>query len=319
MVSLDPDLVPVVKLVGGFFGILAPALAIATLLIRGRNPLLVKEIWLRYLSWGALAGLMLVAILLGRAWWIAFVGVLSLVCVHEYARAVGLWLDKAFLVVIDVFIVLITLTAWWPYPDASPEPGWYGLFVVMPVYATLFLFLIPILRGQFEHMLQKIALSMLGIGYLAWFLGHLAYMINLQPAGARNGVGLIVFLVFVTALNDVGAYVTGKLFGRHKMRPTLSPGKTWEGWAGSLVFVLVTAFALHWLVPFFSNAQLVALAVLLNLASTAGDLALSVIKRDLGIKDWAQTLPGHGGLLDRLNSLVFATPVLFHVTRYWFT
>lgn len=316
---MEPTVPNVVRTVALFFGALAVLLGAATVALRARKPDLVKEIWLRYASWGALATVMVLGLAAGRGWWIALVGVLTLVCVHEFGRAVGLWLDKAFLAVIYAFVVVVHVLAWWPYADASPEPGWYGLFIILPIYATLFLFAIPILRGEHRHMLQKIALSMLAIGYIGWFLAHLAYMVNLRPARYADGIGLVVFLVFVTALNDVGAYVTGKMFGRHKMRPTLSPGKTWEGWAGSLVFVIVTAFALRWLVPYYGTWELLALAVLLNLAATAGDLALSVIKRDLGIKDWAQSLPGHGGFLDRLNSLIFATPVLFHATRYLFT
>lgn len=313
---MDPALPPILRVVAGFFGVLALVLGIVSLILRARKPELVREIWLRYVSWGALAAVMLVALVLGREWWIATVAILALVCLHEYARAVGLWLDKWFLVVIYTFVILMHVMVWWPWPDDYPEPGWYGMFAIMPVYSTLALFAIPILRGEYKHMLQRLALGMLGIGYIGWFLAHFAYMVNLRPAGLPNGIGMIVFLLFVTALNDVGAYVSGKLFGRHKMRPTLSPGKTWEGWLGSLVFVLVTAYLLRWLVPYYSTPLLLGMAVLLNLASTAGDLALSVIKRDLGIKDWAQTLPGHGGFLDRLNSLIFATPVFFHATRY---
>ena len=315
---MDPLLVRLFPVLAGLFAGLALVRAVVPVRVRARKPELVREVWLRYASWGVLAGLLIGSLALGRAAWVALVGLLALVCVREFAHAVGLWLDRPMLATVYATVALIHVMAWWPWADPSPEPGWYGLFLVMPAYGTLVLFLIPIARDEFRHMLQKIALAMLAIGYIGWFLGHYAFMANLAPGGQRNGYGLVLFLLFVTALNDVGAYATGKLLGRHKLRPALSPGKTWEGWLGSLVFVQATAFALRWLVPYYSTLHLVVVAVLLNLASTAGDLALSVIKRDLGIKDWGKTLPGHGGMLDRLNSLIFATPVLFHYTRFFF-
>jgi len=314
---MDPLLARVVPVLAGLFGVLALVLGVVSLALRRRKEL-VKELWQRWASWGVLATLIVGALVLGRAWWTALVCLLSLLCVREFVRATGLWLDRAFVGVVYIFVVLIHVTAWWPYDDASPEPGWYGLFMVLPAYGTLCLLLVPIVRGEYRHMLQRIALGMLAIDYVGWFLGHFAYLVNLSPGPATNGYGLVLFLVLVTALNDVGAYVTGKLLGRHKLRPELSPGKTWEGWCGSLVFVLVTSFALRWLVPCYTTGHLVVVALLLNVASTAGDLGLSVIKRDLGIKDWSHALPGHGGFLDRLNSLIFATPVLFHYTRYFF-
>ncbi len=299
--------------------LLAAILAIAGLLIaaasfflRKNQSSLLREIWLRYVSWLAISVLLIGALALGRIAWIAFVGLLALLVFREYARAVGLWLDHGIQAVVYLFIILIHLVAWWPYPDASPHPGWYGLFVIMPIYGIVALLAIPILRDSYQHMLQKLSLAILGLVYFAFFLAHFAFLHNLP-----GGVGFVLFLAFLVAINDVGAFVAGKLFGRNKMRPRLSPGKTWEGLIGSFVLVQLAAWGLAWLVPEYSVTHRVIVAALIALAAAFGDLATSVIKRDLGIKDWSDSIPGHGGLLDRTNSLIFTAPLFFHYTRYF--
>ena len=290
-------------------------IGVLTLALRARKPDLVREVQVRYLSWLAIAALALGGLAAGRAAWIALVGLLSLAAFREYARAVGLWMDRGFQGVVYVFIVLIFLTAWWPYatePGAEPGMGWYGLFVVMPVWAILFVLLVPIVRGRYEHMLQRLALSIVGVLYFGWMLAHLAFLVNLP-----EGVGLVLFLTFLVAVNDVSAFVLGKSFGRRKLRPLLSPGKTWEGAVGALLVAVACGWMLRWLVPAHPPVHVLVVSALVGAAATAGDLALATLKRDLGIKDWGHLVPGHGGILDRVNSLLFATPVFFHYTRYF--
>lgn len=311
---LDPALRGFLPVVAGLLALALAGIGAASAALRKSRPALARELWLRYLAWVVIAAIVLGALGLGRAAWVALVGVLSLAAFREFAQAVGLWIDRAFQAVAYLSIVLIALCAWWPYADSSPEPGWYGLFMAMPVYAILAVLAVPIVRDRFERMLQKMCLTILGIMYFGWLLGHLGYLVNLP-----GGVGLVLFLVFLVALNDVAAFVTGRLVGRRKLRPALSPGKTWEGAAGAVVAVAAGAWLLRWLVPAYSGPHLAAAAVLISAGSTLGDLALSVIKRDLGIKDWSDAIPGHGGVLDRVNSLVFTVPLFFHYTRYFFT
>lgn len=312
--SVDPLLKAFVPVI---VAVLAAALLLVSLLwltLRRRAPGLVREVWLRYVAWLGITAVVLGALAAGRTAWIVLVGVMSLAAFREYARAVGLWMDRAFQAVVYVFILLIHVCAWWPYPDASPEPGWYGLFMAMPVYATLAILTVPIARDQFEHMLQKTCLAILGLVYFGWLLAHLAYLVNLP-----SGVGLVLFLAFLVGINDVAAFVAGKLAGRHKLRPRLSPGKTWEGAAGAFVVALMVAWLLRWLIPAYSLPHVLVVAALVSVGGMLGDLALSTIKRDLGIKDWGELIPGHGGLLDRVNSLIFSAPIFFHYTRYFFT
>jgi phosphatidate cytidylyltransferase len=127
---------------------------------------------------------------------------------------------------------------------------------------------------------------------------------------------MVLFVGMLVATNDVTAFLAGRFLGRHKLRPTLSPGKTVEGAMGGLVCVLAVAWLLRWLVPMFGPVHLAVVAALISVSGVVGDLAMSTIKRDLGIKDWSDALPGHGGILDRVNSLMLAAPVFLHYMRY---
>ncbi|HSE95660.1 MAG TPA: phosphatidate cytidylyltransferase, partial [Methylomirabilota bacterium] len=246
-----------------------------------------------------------------RGPWVIFVGLLSLSAFREYARAVGLWTDRSFGAVVGLFIVLIHASAWWPSGDGLARPGWYGLFMVLPVFGSLAVLAVPIARDEFAHMLDKTGLALLAVVYFGWLFGHVAYLVNLP-----GGVGLVLFLSFLVAVNDVAAFVVGKLAGRHPLRPRLSPGKTWEGALGGLLATLGVAWLARWLVPAYPPAILAGTAAAISLSGILGDLALSALKRDLGIKDWSAAIPGHGGILDRANSLVFAAPLFFHFSRY---
>jgi phosphatidate cytidylyltransferase len=127
---------------------------------------------------------------------------------------------------------------------------------------------------------------------------------------------LIVFLIIVVQASDVLQYVWGKLAGRRKIAPSLSPSKTIEGFAGGVASATALGAALWWITPFaWWQAGLMALVV--NLMGFCGGLVMSAIKRDRGVKDWGQMIEGHGGMLDRLDSVIFAAPIFFHLTRFW--
>jgi phosphatidate cytidylyltransferase len=179
-----------------------------------------------------------------------------------------------------------------------------------PVYATLALFAVPVLRDAPAGVRERTAAAVVAVVYLGWLPAHLAHLTTLP-----GGVGLALFLVFLVALNDVAAFVCGRCLGRHRLRPALSPAKTWEGAAGGLAAVVAAAWLLRWLVPAFGPAQVLGAAVLIAVGGTVGDLALAAIKRDLRIKDWSTAIPGHGGVLDRTNSLLFAAPLFTHFAR----
>jgi phosphatidate cytidylyltransferase len=319
--NLDPLLLRFLPILVLVFGTALLLILVTDLALRRKRPELVQEIWRRYSVWVAIAALLTISLALGRTAWIVGVTLLSFAVFREYAKGVGLWLDAGFQGVVYLFILLLNLTAWWNVhtrPDLPVHNGWYGLFLVMPIYGTLFLFALPVFRGVYEHMLQKLALAVVALIYFGWCLGHYSFMINATPADQPNGVGMILYLSTLVALNDVSAFVWGKLLGRHKLSPKLSPGKTWEGAIGAYLTVLAVGWTLRGLIPFFPTPEWFVATTLIAVGGVFGDLTLSTIKRDLGIKDWGNTLPGHGGLLDRANSLIFTAPIFFHFTNYFF-
>jgi phosphatidate cytidylyltransferase len=129
---------------------------------------------------------------------------------------------------------------------------------------------------------------------------------------------LIAFLVLVVQGSDVMQYVWGKLAGRHLIAPQLSPSKTWEGFVGGVGSATLLGAALWWITP-FTPWQAGILALIVCLMGFLGGLVMSAIKRDRGVKDWGWTIQGHGGVLDRLDSVIFAAPIFFHIIRYWWT
>ena len=148
-------------------------------------------------------------------------------------------------------------------------------------------------------------------------ISHVPALLTLDIPGYENrNLLLIAFLVIVVQSSDVLQYVWGKLFGKHKLAPEVSPSKTIEGLVGGVLSATALGAALWWITPFNPwQAGLMALAV--NVMGFFGGLVMSAIKRDRGVKDWGHMIEGHGGMLDRLDSVVFAAPIFFHLTRYW--
>jgi len=197
---------------------------------------------------------------------------------------------------------------------------WYGLYsIFIPVYAFLLLPILAVLAGDTTRFLERTAKVQWGLMICVFCLSHVPALLNLKIPGyeGRNAL-LIVFLVLVVQSSDVFQYVWGKLFGKRKVAPAISPSKTVEGLAGGVLSATVLGAFLWWITPFnVWQAALIALAI--NVMGFFGGLVMSAIKRDRGVKDWGDLIEGHGGMLDRLDSVVFAAPVFFHLTRFWWT
>jgi phosphatidate cytidylyltransferase len=148
----------------------------------------------------------------------------------------------------------------------------------------------------------------------------MGFLLNLPgPAGsAAHGRMLLVFLIFVVEMSDVLQYVWGKGWGRHKILPTVSPQKTWEGFLGGIASAVVLSMPMRFLTP-FSLTETALVAFLITLAGFCGGAVMSAIKRDFGVKDFGEMIPGHGGMVDRVDSLCYAAPVFFHYVRYFHT
>ena len=147
-------------------------------------------------------------------------------------------------------------------------------------------------------------------------ISHVPALLTLDiPGYEGRDLLLIAFLVLVVQSSDVLQYVWGMLVGHRKVAPNVSPAKTWEGLIGGVASATTVGAAIYWITPFAPwQAALVALAI--NVLGVTGGLVMSAIKRDRGIKDWGRIIDGHGGMLDRIDSLVFAAPVFFYLLRY---
>jgi phosphatidate cytidylyltransferase len=212
-----------------------------------------------------------------------------------------------------VFAVLLLLLFYYRALAAAP------LLVVMTLVAFVIVTLAAaMLRGApFERMIGSAGATILGVLYVVFLGGHIvALRTTFQPALARD---LLFFFLLVLMGSDTAAYYTGRAFGRHKLAPKVSPGKTWEGAVGGMVASLaLAALAHYWFFPELSLGAALPLAALMNVLGVLGDLTESALKRGAGAKDAAKILPGHGGLLDRLDSLLFNAPLLYYFAVNYF-
>ena len=184
----------------------------------------------------------------------------------------------------------------------------------------LLIFALGVFVRQFPQKLnpdgiETMAVTLFGLIYVAW-LGNFITRINFANPHGRF---FVMLLVVVTKFTDIGAYLTGSTIGRHKMIPRISPKKTWEGTVGGLVFAVGGAFLSRWLMPNemvgLTNTHAIIIGLLLGTAAVIGDLAESLIKREAGVKDSSSILPGHGGCLDMIDSLLFTAPLLYIYMR----
>lgn len=198
--------------------------------------------------------------------------------------------------------------------------SWYGLFsIFIPVYVFLLLPILASLGGDTTRFLERASKVQWGLMIAVFCISHVPALLTLEIAGyeGRNLL-LIAWLVLVVQLSDVLQYVCGKLAGKRKIAPQLSPSKTVEGFVGGVALATLVGALLWWITP-FSFWQALGLALVVNLLGFFGGLVMSAIKRDRGVKDWGHMIEGHGGMLDRLDSVCFAAPIFFHLVRYSWT
>ena len=196
----------------------------------------------------------------------------------------------------------------------------YGIYAVLiPVYAFLFMPIAAALRGDSKRFLERVAEVQWGLMICVFCLSHVPALLTLHiPGYEGRQLLLIAFLVLVVQMSDVLQYLWGKLLGRRKIAPALSPSKTVEGFVGGVLCATALGTGLWWMTPFAPwQAGLLALAI--TLMGFLGGLVMSAIKRDRGVKDWGAMVEGHGGILDRLDSVIFAAPIFFHLARYFWT
>ena len=197
---------------------------------------------------------------------------------------------------------------------------WYGLFAIfIPVYAFLFIPVRSALAGDTEDFLARTARIQWGLMVAVYCVSHAPALLMLRiPGYEGQQAKLLLYLIVVVQLSDVLQYVFGKTLGRRRIVPKTSPNKTWEGTLGGIGSATLVGALLWWATP-FNPWEAAVIAFLLCLAGFAGGLVMSAIKRDRGVKDFGAMIEGHGGVMDRIDSLCFSAPVFFHVVRYFYT
>ena len=199
------------------------------------------------------------------------------------------------------------------------SPPWYGMFIIfIPVYMFLFLPVRLVLSKETTGFVASASQIQWGLMTFVFGLSHLAFLLTMPAiAGSiSSGRTLVLFVVFVVEMSDVLQYVWGKTLGRHKIIPTVSPNKTWEGFIGGIASAILLSLLIRFLTP-FSIAETILVSFLITVAGFCGGAVMSAVKRDFGVKDFGSVIPGHGGMLDRVDSLCYAAPIFFHYVRFY--
>ena len=266
-----------------------------------------KELWDRYRSWIWLVLLILIPILAGAFWTIVAVATLSFLCYREYARITGLFRERTISLIVVIGILFLTF---------AELDNWYRLFVALFPLTVALIAIGGLIADQPKGYIQRVGLGVLGFALFGSALGNLGYMAN-----DWNYRPILLLILCSVELNDIFAYICGHLFGHRKFVPNTSPNKTVGGALGALVLTTpLVAVIAHFIwreTALDSAIRLIGLGIIISVVGQFGDLMLSSIKRDLGLKDTAKLIPGHGGLLDRFDSLILVAPAVFHYVNYF--
>lgn len=307
----------IVALLAGILGLLVLASAIGWVLGQRvqaeAGQAVVANLNARVRAWWVMTAVFAAALATGGIGSVILFGLTSFIALREFItltptrRADHRTLFWAFFVFVPVQYWLVATQ-------------WYGLFVIfIPVYAFLFVPVRSVLAGDTEDFLARTAKIQWGLMVAVYCVSHAPALLMLDiPGYAGENAKLLLYLIVVVQLSDVLQYLFGKTLGRHKIVPKVSPNKTWEGTVGGIAAATLIGTALWWVTP-FSPWEAAGIALVVNLAGFAGGLCMSAIKRDRGIKDFGSLIQGHGGVLDRIDSLCFAAPLFFHLVRYLYT
>lgn len=268
------------------------------------------ELHARIRTWWIMAGLFLLAILLSNMTALVFFALISFLALKEYFSLIPT--RRADRRVLFWAYLAIPVQYYWA------AKGWYGMFVIfIPVYMFLFLPMRAVLVGETAGFLRSMGTVHWGLMTMVFSISHAAYLLVLKNDDVFiDGAGLVLYLVLLTQLNDVAQYIWGKTIGRRRVVPLVSPGKTWGGLLGGVfTTVLFSYFLAPHLTPLTTRQSLIA-GLLIAVSGFVGDITISALKRDLGIKDSGTLLPGHGGILDRIDSLTYTAPLFFHYIRF---
>jgi phosphatidate cytidylyltransferase len=271
------------------------------------------ELSARISSWWIMVLVFSLAIVLTRTVTLVFFAFISFIALKEFLSMIPT--RRSDHRVLFWAYISIPIQFYWVYIS------WYGMFTLfIPLYMFLFVPFRMLLIGETDGFLKAVGTLHWGMMISIFGISHAAYLLVL-PADegmAADGKSLLFFLVFLTQSNDVAQYFWGKLLGRRPVVPKVSPKKTWEGLIGGvLTTVLISALIAPWLTPLSMTMSLLA-GLIIGIGGFIGDINISALKRDIGVKDSGSLIPGHGGILDRVDSLSYTAPLFFHFVRYFY-
>jgi len=309
----DPELV---WLFGGVLSLLTVSSLIGNILRSRQKPgasrTTIDNLNARIRAWWKMCAIFAASILLGRIGSLLLFAVISFLAMREYMTLVPTRRGDHRTLFWSFFLIM-------PLQYYLIGIQWYGFFAIMiPVLAFVFVPTSIAVAGDTEHFLERAAKIQFGIMVCAYCLSHAPALLLLKiPGFEGHDAGLLLYLVIVDQMSDVLQYVWGKLIGKHKIAWRVSPNKTWEGFVGGVLSATALGAALWWATP-FTPLQSAGLSFTICILGFCGGLVMSAIKRDIGIKDFGVVIEGHGGILDRMDSLCFAAPIFFHLVRYYF-
>jgi phosphatidate cytidylyltransferase len=295
--------------------VLVLATVVLALLSAVRPGAYLAELWARTRSWWIMAAVFFAAAGLGGWASLALFAFMSFWAMKEYVTLLPTrTADHAALVL--AFLAVPVQYLW-------VAIGWYGMFIIfIPVYMFLILPVRLVLSKETSGFVASASQIQWGLMAFVFGLSHMSYLDRLHPSSRgqmpADAGSLLLFLVFVVETSDVLQFLWGKTLGRHRVVPTVSPNKTWEGLIGGVLSASALAMPLRFLTP-FSPRETFGVALLVTVAGFFGGTVMSAVKRDFGVKDFGELIPGHGGMLDRLDGLCYAAPVFFHYVRYFHT
>ena len=299
-----------------FLALIGAVLVFATIIVQAMTRLRphvdLGNLIQRVNSWWIMIGVFTFAMVLSRNVSIGFFAFISFLALKEFLSLIPT--RRADRRVLFWAYLAIPLQFLWIYLE------WYGLFIIfIPVYMLLLLPLRMVMIGQTEGYIRAIGTIHWGLMLTVFCLSHTAFLLILRKVDTPTefpGVSLVLFLVVMTQLNDVSQFLWGKSLGRSKILPKVSPGKTWAGFLGGVGTTTIAAWLIGPFLTILDAGQSLVAGIIISTGGFIGDVNLSALKRDLHVKDSGKMLPGHGGILDRIDSLTYSAPLFFHFV-YW--
>jgi phosphatidate cytidylyltransferase len=266
----------------------------------------------RIRAWWKMCAIFAAAVVSGRIGSLILFGIISFLAMREYMTLVPTRRGDHRTLFWSFFVIM-------PLQYYLVGIQWYVLFAIMiPVLACIFIPPSIALAGDTEHFLERASKIQFGIMVCVYSLSHAPALLLLKiPGFEGHDARLLLYLVIVDQMSDVLQYVWDRLIGKNKIAWRVSPNKTWEGFVGGVISATVLGTALWWATP-FTPMQSAGMSLMICILGFNGGLVMSAIKRDIGIKDFGVVIEGHGGILDRIDSLCFAAPIFFHLVRYYF-